>query len=475
MPGKIDKDLNININYFNTALMVGKSFDMMQRDLEFGGRKACLYYVNGLINSEQLQLLMMHLVELKEDQIPMEPYDLIQRAIPFSAVEKISDRDQIITNILSGVVILMVEGYDEAFKIDCRSYPSRSVAEPEKDKVLRGSKDGFVETVISNTALIRRRIRSPELIIKILQVGDTSKTDIAVCYMEGRAHQPLLDRLLNQLQNMKIDSLTMNRESLAECLYTRRWLNPFPKFKYSERPDTSAACILEGSIVILVDNSPSAMIIPSSIFDIIEEADDYYFPPITGTYMRFSRFFINIISIVLIPLFILFMNNPEYIPKGFEFIKVKEQMNISLVWQFLILEFAIDGLRLAAISTPNMLTTPLSLIAGIAIGEYAVSSGWFNSEAMLYMAFVAIANFTQSSFELSYALKFMRLTTIILTGIFNLWGFIGGIVLSFLSIALNKTYAGTSYIYPLIPFDGKKLLRRFFRVSLPKSENQQSK
>lgn len=226
--------------------------------------------------------------------------------------------------------------------------------------------------------------------------------------MKGRVDQELLKTIKERIQNLQVDALTMNQESLAECLYPHKWYNPFPKFRFSERPDTAAASILEGNIIILVDNSPSCMILPSSVFDIIEEADDYYFPPVTGTYLRLSRMTVSLLTLFLTPLWLLLMQNPQWIPDWLQFIQIADEQFVPLIWQLLILEFAIDGLRLAAVNTPSMLTTPLSVIAGIVLGEYSVKSGWFNSETMLYMAFVTIANYSQASFEMGYALKFMR-------------------------------------------------------------------
>ena len=287
-----------------------------------------------------------------------------------------------------------------------------------------------METLIFNTALIRRRIRDPKLAMEILTAGESSHTDIAICYMNGRVDTDLLNTIKKRIQNLHVDALTMNQESLAECIYPHKWYNPFPKFRFSERPDTTAASILEGNIVLLVDTSPSAMILPSSVFDIIEEADDYYFPPITGTYLRLSRMVISLLTLLLTPVWLLLMQNPDYIPSWLEFVRLSDPSHVPLIWQLLILEFAIDGLRLAAVNTPSMLTTPLSVIAGIVLGEYSVESGWFNSETMLYMAFVTVANYSQASYELGYALKFMRVIILILTALFNLWGFLAGVVLS---------------------------------------------
>jgi stage V sporulation protein AF len=226
---------------------------------------------------------------------------------------------------------------------------------------------------------------------------------------------------------------------------------------------------LEGSIVILIDNSPSAMILPTTLFEITEEADDYYFPPLTGTYLRLSRMVINLIALFLTPLWLLLMQHPQWIPSGLSFIRITEEIHVPLLIQLLMLEFAIDGLRLASLNTPSMLSTPLSVVAGIVMGDYTVSSGWFNSQTMLYMAFVAIANYSQASFELSYALKFLRLLMLILTGLLDTWGLLIGIAVTLLALLTNRTLSGKSYLYPLIPFRGKELLRRFLRITLPES------
>jgi len=264
--------------------------------------------------------------------------------------------------------------------------------------------------------------------------------------MGAEAVQELLKNLNYRIRDIKVDDLRMNQQSLAECLFKRKWYNPFPKFKFTERPDTAAACLLEGKVVILVDNSPSAMILPTSILDIIEEANDYYFPTLTGMYLKISRAFITFLTIFLTPVVLLFMQNLSWLPKIFAFVAVKDTVNIPLIFQLLMLEVAIDGLRLAALNTPSMLSTPLSVIAGLVMGEFSVKSGWFNAEVMLYMAFVAVANYTQPNFELGYALKFMRLELLVLTAVFNWIGFLAGTVIVICSICFNKTLSGRSYL-----------------------------
>ena len=282
--------------------------------------------------------------------------------------------------------------------------------------------------------------------MQMMESGESSRTDVAICYMSDRVDQELLKNVKSRLQSIRVDALRMNQQSLAECLFKRKWFNPLPKFKFTERPDTAAACLLEGKVVIMVDNSPSALILPTSILDMIEEANDYYFPTMTGIYLKLSRGLITFMTVFLTPVFLLFMQNLNWLPEVFAFVAIKDTVNIPLVFQLLILEVAIDGLRLAALNTPSMLSTPLSVIAGIVMGEFSVQSGWFNTEVMVYMAFVAVANYTQPNFELGYALKFMRLLLLILTALFNWLGFLAGCIVVVCLICFNKTLSGRNYL-----------------------------
>ena len=457
-------DYQKNKNDLKQALRIDESFDLLCKDTMIGGKNACFFFVDGLTKDEVMQKLLSGFYTIQEKDMPKTASDFVIKQLPYIEVDLVTDIEQTITNILSGMTAILIDGYQAAICMDVRTYPARSVDQPEKEKVLRGSKDGFVETVVFNTALIRRRIRDPRLTMEMLSVGSISHTDVVLCYMSDQVDQELLTCVRKKIQSIKTSSLNMNQTSLAERLYERKWYNPFPKYKYTERPDTSAASILEGSLVILVDTSPSAIILPTSLFGIMEEADDFYLPPITGTYLRLARFLISIVTFFITPTILLLTMYPEWIPEWLTFIKLQEYTYVPLMFQFLILEVAVDGLKLAAVNTPSMLSTPLSIIAGLALGEYAVSSGWFNAEAMLYMAFVALANYTQPSYELGYALKFFRIITVILTGFFGIFGLIAGT--SFLIIALltNRTLDGRRrYLYPLIPFHWKTLKRQLLR------------
>lgn len=443
---KLSASFEDNIRYMNEILPVAESFDIIRRDIIIGGKASVFYYIDGFIKDEVMLKIMDSFLSVTAEDMPEDAEGFIQKQVPYVEVDVTEDFDEVIRNVLSGPACLFIDGYKECIILDCRTYPARSVDEPDKDKSLRGSRDGFVETIVFNTALMRRRIRDPHLIMEMTEAGLASRTDIAICYMSDRVDKELLNNLKKRIENLQLDDLRMNQQSLAEALFKRKWFNPFPKFKYTERPDTAAACLLEGKVVLLVDNSPSAMILPTSILDMIEEANDYYFPTVTAVYLKVTRTIITIATVFFTPLYLLFMQNLEWLPDVFAFVAVRDTVNIPLIFQFLLLEISIDGLRLAAMNTPTMLSTPLSVIAGIVMGEFSVQSGWFNSEVMLYMAFVAVANYTQPNFELGYALKFMRLMLLVLTALFNLYGFIAGCVLVICFLIFNKTLSGRNYM-----------------------------
>ncbi|MCI8428238.1 MAG: spore germination protein [Lachnospira sp.] len=463
-------DIQYNIQLLKSQLRIDSNFDILYRNVIIGEQEAGFFFIDGFVQEDMVEKLIQFFYSLKKTDV--ENIDtFLKVGMPYTEVEKTNDLEQVITAFLSGVSVMFIDGFDECILLDCRTYPMRSVTEPWKDRVLRGSRDGFVETLVSNAALLRRRIRDTNFSMKMYNVGKRSRSDVAICYIDDLVDKKLLTRITNIVTNLEVESLTMNLESLAECMFQHRWIDPFPKFKYSERPDTAAAAILDGNIVIMIDNSPAVMIVPTSIFDLVEEPDDYNFAPLIGTYLRLSRFIFTFVTMLLTPVWILLVQNPHWIPQWLNFITVSDDITVPLIWQLLILELAVDGLKMAAVNTPTLLSTPLSIVAGIVVGEYAVSSGWFNTETLLYMAVVTVGTYSQASFEMGYAMKFIRVLTLCLTAIFNVYGFVIGIAIGLFSIIFNKTISGKSYIYPLVPFDANKLKRSIFRVRLPHSNN----
>ena len=460
----LNGEYSSNLTTLKNALRSDESFDLVERSLVLGKRNAALFFIDGFIKDDIIEKILEFFYKNLSDENFKSAQYFLESAVPYVEVETSGDIKKICTNVLSGYAALLVEGFDKAILMDTRTYPQRDTAEPDNDKVLMGSHDGFVETLILNTALIRRRIRTPDLTVKALQVGSQSQTDIALVYMESKVDKKFLRKLVDRINAIRAPSLTMNQQSLIEALYKHKWYNPFPKVKHTERPDTAASAVLEGNIVILVDNAPNALVLPTSIFDVLEEADDYYFSPIVGTYLKLARYLITIVTVFITPVWLLALQNPQYVPQLFSFVLLDEVQNVPVFWQLLMMEVAIDGLRLASLNTPNSLTTPLSIIGAIALSEFAVESGWLCMESILYMAIVTVANYTQPNYELGYSLKFCRILLLVLTYVFNFWGFVAAFVINLLLLCLNRTLSGKSYLYPLIPFNAHEFLRKIVRL-----------
>ena len=464
-------------SYENNRLMLARMlrsdecFDIIERNIVIAGKKAVIFYINGLIKDDIMEKLMEFFYNSAEARYMTSAREFIRHCVPYVEISIVADPETVAKNVLSGIPCLFAEGFSEAIAFDMRTYPQRNTSEPEDDKVLRGSKDGFVETVIFNSALIRRRIRSSQFITKAMTVGRESKSDIIICYMDNKVDHKLLRNITDRIKNLDIANLSMNQQSLIEALYQKKWLNPFPKIKYTERPDVAAAVCLKGNIVILVDNSPSALLIPTSIFDVLEEADDYYFPPITGTYIRITRYLITIASVLLTPLWLLCLQNPDYVPQVFRFVLAVEPTSLPIFWQLIIMELCIDGLRLAALHTPSSLTSAIGIIGAIAFSQFAIDAGWFTTASTLYVAFVTIANYSQPNYELGFSLKYARFILLTTTYAFNLIGFIGGIVILIFLLATNKTISGKSYLYPLIPFKPQELKKKLFRTRMKQKQS----
>jgi len=287
-----------------------------------------------------------------------------------------------------------------------------------------------------------------------------------LCYMEGICDQKHLEKLRQKLKKITIPALSMGQESLLECLCRSQRYNPFPKVRYTERPDNAAASVMEGKIIILVDNSPSAMILPTGLFDFMQDTNGYYFPPLIGTYLRFLRTAVLLVSLFLTPIWYLLMINQWDVPPWLEFLKISEPNAVPVIAQLLAIELVIDVVKLASLNTPSMLSNAFSVVGALIFGEFAVRANLFVSEVLLYMAFVAVASFTQASYEMGYAFKLTRMTFLVLTWAFNIWGFVAGIVLLIVLIATTRTPLGFTYLYPLIPFNGKALRRLVTRRSI---------
>ena len=463
--GELSNLYQENVDWFNKTLGVGRSMDIVSRDYVIGGRRARLWVVDGYGKDETLERMGAFWLTLKPEQVKTmaEMQVFADRFISFSETRVSFDRDDIVTSVLLGQTLLLVDGLSGAALIDCKEYPARSVGEPPDGKVLRGSHDGFVEAVVPNMALLRRRIRDPKLTMEGHKVGERSRLDVVICYLEDRVDRELLEELRDKLKGIDAKSLSMAQESVAESIRPKQWYNPFPKVRFTERPDSAAASILEGNIVVMVDNSPSVMILPTTFFDFTQEANEFYFPPLIGTYLRLLRIIVFLISLFITPVWYFMVSEEGRLPEWLQFLSSPEPAALSLLWQLLVVEFLVDVLKLSSLNTPDSLSNSFSVLGALILGDFAVQAGWLGPEVLVYMAFVSIAGFAQPSYELGYAFKLLRVVLLLLTALFDIWGLAFGILGILVLLATTKPLVGKGYLYPLIPFNGTALRRWVIR------------
>lgn len=462
---KISNDYRENVRVLDGLLGVGRSCDMVSRDYLIGGRRARLWVVDGFGSDSILERMGAFWLTLKPENVVglTEMQDFLDRYITFSESNVTFDISDAVTSVFLGKSLLAVEGLAGVALMDAKGYPSRSVHEPPDGKVLRGSHDGFVEAVVPNMALLRRRIRDPHLTMEGHKVGSRTHNDAVLCYLDDKVDQDLLRKLRGKLLGLDVRSLSMAQESLAEAIRPKQWYNPFPKVRYTERPDAAAASIMEGSIVLMVDNSPSVMILPTGFFDFTQESNDYYFPPLVGTYLRVLRVTVFLLSLFITPAWYLMVSEPNRLPGWLNFLSSPEPVPLSLLSQLLVVEFLIDVLKLASLNTPDSLSNSFSMLGALVLGDFAVQAGWLGPEVLVYMAFVSVAGFAQPSYELGYAFKLLRVALLLVTAAFDVWGFCLGVVGIFILLCTTKPLVGKGYLYPLVPFNGKALLRLLVR------------
>ena len=462
---KISNDYRENVRVLDGLLGVGRSCDMVSRDYLIGGRRARLWVVDGFGSDSILERMGAFWLTLKPENVVglTEMQDFLDRYITFSESNVTFDISDAVTSVFLGKSLLAVEGLAGVALMDAKGYPSRSVHEPPDGKVLRGSHDGFVEAVVPNMALLRRRIRDPHLTMEGHKVGSRTHNDAVLCYLDDKVDQDLLRKLRGKLLGLDVRSLSMAQESLAEAIRPKQWYNPFPKVRYTERPDAAAASIMEGSIVLMVDNSPSVMILPTGFFDFTQESNDYYFPPLVGTYLRILRVTVFLLSLFITPAWYLMVSEPNRLPGWLNFLSSPEPVSLSLLSQLLVVEFLIDVLKLASLNTPDSLSNSFSMLGALVLGDFAVQAGWLGPEVLVYMAFVSVAGFAQPSYELGYAFKLLRVALLLVTAAFDVWGFCLGVVGIFILLCTTKPLVGKGYLYPLVPFNGKALLRLLVR------------
>lgn len=464
---KLSKQLDINKDLLDEKLAFDKNFDIVKREMYIGGKKAMMIFVDAFANAELMTDILYNLGKLEREDLSVDTFQkLFYKHINYVEVEPTKYAEDLIEKMLSGPLALLIDGMDQAIILDVRTYPARSPQEPDLEKVVRGSRDGFTETLVFNTALIRRRIRDPKLRMEYIQAGNRSKTDMVICYIEDIANEDLVDGIREKISSINIDGLPMAEKAVEELITPGNYWNPFPKVRYTERPDVASIHLLEGHVLVLVDTSPSVIITPSTYFHHLQHAEEYRQNPTAGVYMRWVRFLGVAVSVFLLPLYLLAVIQPEILPQALKFIGPDKIGKIPIFIQFLFAEIAVDMVRMATIHTPTALATAVGIIAALLIGDMAVTVGLFNAEVVMYTAAAVVGNYLTPSYELGFANRLVRLFLLVMVGLFRLPGLLLGMALVLGLLIFTRSF-GVPYLWPLIPFNAQAMYSIIVRRPVP--------
>ncbi|WP_166239249.1 spore germination protein [Paenibacillus turpanensis] len=436
---------------------LGVSFDAVLREMTFGGVKCGLFYFNGFAKDEVLTLVIDRLTYISRQELQHEVIEtLFARYIPHIQVEKVDNMKDALDKAMAGGSVLFIEGQKSCIVIDAKQFPQRGPEEPTLERVVRGSRDGFIETLMTNVTLLRRRLRDPRLKLELQKTGVRTKNDVCIAYINDIADMSLVKDVKKKLENINYEGFPMADKQIEEALVGKGW-NPYPVVRYSERPDVVATHLLEGHVAIFVDTSPSAMILPTTLFHHVQHAEENRQTPFLGTYMRWVRYLGIFASIFLLPLWFLYVYDPALKPTFLDVIGPQKDARLPILLQFFLVEVGIDLLRLAAIHTPTPLATALGLIAAVLVGQVAVEAGLFINEVIIYMAVAGIGTFATPSYELGLANRVVRLFLLALVGLFKVPGLVAGTTFVLLMLAVQRSY-NSPYLWPFIPFNARGML-----------------
>lgn len=453
--------LKENLDWFKERVGAGISYDVQVHEFAVGGRPAALLWIDGLIKDVVTSRVIQELQDAPSDLGPDPLGELRRHHIPHVELTVVETLDEVVDQVLAGPMALLLDGVKSALILDLRQYPGRSIAEPDTERVTRGSRDGFVETLIHNSALIRRRIRDPKLRFEHITVGTRSKTDVVIGYIDDIVNNRYLNAVRDRLKAIQTDHLAMGIKTLNEFLHPSRF-NPLPTVRFTERPDVAAVHLLEGHIVILVDGNPTVAIVPANVWHFTQHAEEFFQLPVVGTYLRWVRFGGFLLSLLLVPLWLWLVKTKPILPSWLQFIGPEKTGPIPIPLQLLLVEGSMDLIRLALVHTPTALATSIGVVGGILLGQVAVSVGLINAETMLYPAIAAIGRFAIPNVEFAMAMRLFNLLFLLCTWIGSGPGLLMSIL--FAMVVLWRTRSlGLPYLWPLLPWDGKALARVLFR------------
>lgn len=445
----IHKELQLNIEYLeqrfsNCGDIVKKKFSMEQCH----GQQFYLIYADGLVDYVMIQDSIIR--PLFRQPLFQYPGDLKEWIIESADRKQVMDMEEAVTNILAGNTLLFFDGCDFAIQVSSKRFPNRGIQPPEQEVSIRGPKDSFSESLRFNTALIRRRIRDSRLKVEQMQAGVRSKTDIALMYMEDLVHDEMLQQLKEEIESLCVDSILDG--GVLEQFLEKRQYSPFPQYQHTERPDKAASGILEGRIVVVVDNSPAVLLLPVTLNVFFQAGDDYYNRWETASFARILRYLSAMIAIGLPGFYLAVANfHTEVLPTDLilSFAKARAGVPFPVLVEVLMMELAFELLREAGIRLPGQLGGTIGIVGGLIVGQAAVEAGLVSTIVVIVVSLTAIASFCVPSESFRGAFRLLKFFMIFVCALWGLYGYFLGWLAIAIHLCSIESY-GIPYLSPTV-------------------------
>ncbi|HZX21868.1 MAG TPA: spore germination protein [Clostridia bacterium] len=482
---KVHKSLDKNFKIIKD--MLKDCNDVLYREIEIGiegNQRAVIISIDGMTDENVLDNHILKNLMVNSRIAPPDIGifkkrigDVVKdKTLSTAEMKEVGTIEQAVLDILIGDTAVILDNYDKIIIVGTKGWEMRGVAEPETENVIRGPREGFVETLRVNTALIRRRIRDHKFKIKGYQIGKRSKTDVCVLYIEDLADESVLEELNKRLEAIDIDAIIDS--GYIEQLVEDNWRSIFPQIQNTERPDVATAALYEGKVVIVVDNSPFVLIIPSGFNAMMQSAEDYYERWGIATFIRALRYFAFLISIYMPALYIAVTTfHPQMLPAKLLISIAANRVGVPFpaVLEAIIMVITLEILREAGIRLPGAIGQTIGIVGAVIIGQAAVDAGIVGPIMIIIVSITAVATFTTPSYNLAIAARLLRLVLIIASGILGLYGIMLVTMLILVHLCSLKSF-GVPYLTPFTASigQGSDLKDALLKAPLPAMHDRET-
>ncbi len=445
-------------NKKNLLALLGDSADIKKIPIQIGvGRDIECFITYVEITGGSLMFsksVFGRLVKQLNEMTKEEVYEsLSKNVLGITDITYFDTIEDALGGMFAGDVLILVDGFEKAMKIPDKGYPGMGVQEPQSEKVIRGSNEGFADSIKINTALIRKRLRTPKLKVREVRLGTRSNTNVDIVYMEDLVYPKLIGEVEKRLSRYEIDGVMDS--GIIEQLSEEKWYSPFPQFQTTQRPDRAAMAILEGRIVVFSDNSPVGLILPTDYNSFIQTSDDYYNRWEIASFGRILRFLASFFALTFPGIYLAVTNFHTQIlptPLLLSFAAARQGVPFPAMVEVLLMEIAFELLREAGVRLPGAMGNTIGIVGGLIIGQAAVEANIVSPIVVIVVAFTALCSFAIPNEEFASAFRVLKFGFILLCSWLGFYGFLFGMLLVLIHLSHLKSF-GIPYLMPFVGAD----------------------